>query len=182
MNEIETSMNYVKDAVVSLEEKASHINDMLKIIRDIAEQTNLLSLNASIEAARAGEAGRGFAVVATEVKKLAERSRESADKISNTIQEINSSIKQTIDAIQKSNLKVKEGVEKANHTMDVFNNIIEAVNTTARTSIEIKNAIQEQTHSLEKVINSTEEMNKTSEKVMSKVESTALSTEYTKMQ
>jgi ABC-type transport system substrate-binding protein len=180
MNEIETSMNYVKDAVISLEEKASHINDMLKIIRDIAEQTNLLSLNASIEAARAGEAGRGFAVVATEVKKLAERSRESADTISKTIQEINSSIKQTIDAIQRSNLKVKEGVEKANHTMEVFNNIIEAVNTTARTSIEIKNAIQEQTQSLEKVISSTEDMNKTSEKVMAKVESAALSTEYTK--
>ncbi|CDF58721.1 ABC transporter substrate-binding protein [Thermobrachium celere] len=180
MNQIETSMNYVRDAVVSLEEKAAQINEMLKIIRDIAEQTNLLSLNASIEAARAGEAGRGFAVVASEVKKLAERSRESADKISNTIKEINSSIRETIDAISKSNQKVKEGVEKAHHTMEVFNDIIEAVNTTARTSLEIKNAIQEQTQSLEKVINSTQEMNSTSEKVMAKVESAALSTEYTK--
>lgn len=180
MNEIEASMNIVKDAVVSLEEKAGHINDMLKIIREIAEQTNLLSLNASIEAARAGEAGRGFAVVATEVKKLAQRSKESAEKISKSIDEINQSIKETINAIAKSNSKVKEGVEKANHTMEVFNKIIDAVNTTAQTSLEIKNAISQQTDSLEKVINSTDEMNRTSEKVMSMVESAALSTEYTK--
>ncbi|MCX7951613.1 MAG: ABC transporter substrate-binding protein [Clostridiales bacterium] len=180
MNEIESSMNIVKDAVVLLEEKASHINDMLKIIREIAEQTNLLSLNASIEAARAGEAGRGFAVVATEVKKLAQRSKESAEKISKSIDEINESIKETINAISKSNSKVKEGVEKANHTMEVFNKIIEAVNTTAHTSLEIKNAIAQQTDSLEKVINSADEMNKTSEKVMSMVEFATLSTEYTK--
>ena len=60
------------------------ITEKVKIINDIAFQTNLLALNAAVEAARAGEQGRGFAVVASEVRKLAERSQQSASKIRET--------------------------------------------------------------------------------------------------
>lgn len=180
MNEIEKSVDYIKEVVNNLNVKSEQINEMLKVIKDIAEQTNLLSLNASIEAARAGDAGRGFAVVAAEVKKLSQRSAESAERISKTISEINDSIKLTMDAMGESSNKVKEGVEIANNTMKVFNNIIEAVGTTTEVTEEINRAITEQTDSLEKIIESTEDMNKVSRKVMTKVESASMNTQYTK--
>ena len=180
MNEIESSVDDAKTVVMDLNKKSEQINEMLDVIKDIANHTNLLSLNASIEAARAGEAGRGFTVVAQEVKKLAERSVESAGFISKTINEINDSIAHTISAMDKTTAKVKEGTEIAHNTMLVFHNIIKAVQTSTDVTAEINLALTSQTENLENVITSTEEMSHTSEKLLSIVESASLNTQYTK--
>ena len=71
-----------------LDQTASRISEVVKMIHAIAGQTNLLALNATIEAARAGEAGRGFAVVAGEVKSLAAQTATATEEISRQVEEI----------------------------------------------------------------------------------------------
>jgi len=69
----------------ALQSKTREIRRVVGMVENVAYQTRLLSLNASVEAARAGPAGKGFGVVAQEVRELARRSEDAAQKINDIV-------------------------------------------------------------------------------------------------
>ena len=92
------SISTISEKIHETHDAIEKINDAVNIISDIASQTNLLSLNASIEAAKAGDAGKGFGVVAGEIKKLAERSNESAEQIHEIVMEVEGLSAESVNA------------------------------------------------------------------------------------
>jgi methyl-accepting chemotaxis protein len=96
------------ETIQGLASAAAKIDEVLTLITEIAEKTNLLALNATIEAARAGEAGKGFAVVASEVKNLATQTARATEEISTQITGMQTSTKESVDAIESIGATIGE--------------------------------------------------------------------------
>lgn len=106
-------------------ETSKKTSEVLELIKSIADKVNLLGLNAAIEAARAGEQGRGFTVVASEIRKLANQSKESVGIINNIIEQINASVSSIAKAIDETAAVSEEqaaAIQEINATVENINN------------------------------------------------------------
>lgn len=79
---VREKMKVISEQILYLSEQIGQIGNITNFVSDLANQTNMLALNAAVEAARAGEHGKGFSIVAAEIRKLADQSKKSAERIS----------------------------------------------------------------------------------------------------
>lgn len=113
----------IAELILELSEHTQQIGDTIGIIEDIAEQTNMLALNAAVEAARAGENGKGFSVVASEIRKLADESKQATTKITSLIKDIQQATNSTVMATEEGSKEIEIGVKLA----DSINTNIESL-------------------------------------------------------
>ncbi len=145
INELRSTIAQTSKMIKRLGESSQQIGKIVTSISKIASQTNLLALNATIEAARAGEQGLGFAVVAEEVRKLAERSADATEEISEIVESIRSEIGGVMQAMETGTREVVAGTELAaeakNHLIGIvevsrqMDALIETISERARSQV-----------------------------------------------
>lgn len=137
-------------------EQTQQISTISSLVSDLANQTNMLALNASVEAVRAGEAGKGFAVVAAEIRKLADQSRQSAQRIDLLVGSVQTAIATTRNLTQESTTSVNETTDFAHQTAEKFVGVREAIQQIVVGSQQIAANAQQQALAIEQL---TEAMN-----------------------
>jgi len=149
MGEMQQQVEIISQRTLALGAHTQEIGQVLGLINEIAERTNLLALNAAIEAARAGDAGRGFAVVAGEVRKLAERSRQSTDSIREIIKAVRDETNATIMATEQGAQRAREVGELMASTAEMLDESIratdqqrDAAGQVSATMVEIRSAVE----------------------------------------
>lgn len=136
-NEMKKNMDELFDVI-------DHMNDVIDGINAISGQTNLLALNASIEAARAGEAGKGFAVVADEINNLATDSRNTANRSSESQEQI----LESIGAIVADAEKLMKIVHAVNDRTQNLAASTEEISASAQVILEAADHVKENLKSL----------------------------------
>lgn len=177
INEIADSIRQASAEVIALGEGISRIGGVVSVIRDVAGQTNLLALNAAIEAARAGESGRGFAVVADEVRKLAERTAQSTQEISATVEAIQQESNNTVSRMNLVEEKVSQGVAMATESGAIISEIRSASHRVMEQVGEITNAIREQSAAAESIAHQVENIAQVVQQTSSTAEETSAAAE-----
>ena len=165
VNKIAATVGSAAERINELVENSIQISEIVVVIKEVADQTNLLALNAAIEAARAGEQGRGFAVVADEVRKLAERTSTSTQKIAANIESMRAVADEAARSMNSVVGEVTQGVDSALEA----NRAIDKIGVSSRRTVEmveeISSAIREQASAMTSLAQLVERIAQMSEEI-----------------
>ena len=159
MTTLKEKVGAIAQAIVLLNEQTMQISNISGLVGDLANQTNMLALNAAVEAVRAGEQGKGFSVVASEIRKLADQSKKSADKINTLIIDIQKSINSTVMATETGSQTVAEGVYIVQETAKAFKGVSDAIEQIAVNNQQIALNAQQQALGVEQVVEAMNSIN-----------------------
>ena len=154
IDQVRSNSQAAGQSVLNLSEQMQRIGEITATVNEIAEQTKLLALNASIEAARAGEEGRGFAVVATQVRELANQSKEAAGRIESLIADTQKSMQDVVNKIEDGSRLSQDSTDIVRRVTSAFDEIVQAIEQTREAMVQINTGAREQEGGIAQLVSS----------------------------
>lgn len=151
MKILQVNAGKITQQIQVLETQTARIGMISNLVSEIAIQTELLALNAAIEAVREGEHGKGFGVVASEIRKLADQSKNSARQINTLVQEIKNSIHSTTQVTGEGAQKIDQLMQVIQSAAETFETVFTSINTVVLSSQQIAANIKQQDIAIQQI-------------------------------
>ena len=159
LNNLKDKVRAIAEQIMRLSEQTGQISGVTAVVADIANQTNMLALNAAVEAARAGEQGKGFAVVASEIRKLADESKKSAERIYQLVSDVQAAMNSTVMVTDEGTKTADASIRLAQGTADAFNTVSEAINSVFLNNQQIALGSKQQAVGVQQVVSAMNAIN-----------------------
>ncbi|MEA4909077.1 MAG: methyl-accepting chemotaxis protein [Chloroflexi bacterium] len=159
MIEIREKVQAIAQDILALSEQTQQIGEITATVNDIADQSNLLALNATIEAAKAGEQGKGFAVVATEVRNLADQSKQATTKVRSILSDIQKATNAAVLATEQGTKGVDTGMALAQQAGGVINQLAEIILEASQAAQQIAISAHQQSIGMEQISQAMKDIN-----------------------
>jgi methyl-accepting chemotaxis protein len=177
MTILKENVGAISAEILRLSEQTNQIGNISTAVTDLANQTNMLALNASVEAVRAGENAQGFTVIATEIRKLADQSKKSAEKINNLVVDIKNAIDSTVTVTKQGTKTVEEGTKISQETAAAFSEVAKAVNNVVLNNQQISLTAEQQAVAIQQVVDAMNSLNQSAKETASGISQTKLGTQ-----
>lgn len=148
---LESRVRAMAEVMNRLVEQQSSILTISVFVTEVANQTNMLALNAAVEAARAGENGRGFSVVAAEIRKLAEQSKGSAQRITALVEESRQITRSTAEASREGSSTVEDMKQLTQETANFFQSISSSMHSVVESAHQASLNVRQQMMAVQQV-------------------------------
>jgi len=163
--------------ILNLGDKIGQIETITKAVGDLSNQTNLLALNAAVEAARAGENGKGFAVVAMEIRKLADQSKFSMEKIRALVSEIQKATNSTVMVSEESTKTVQTVITHAEQSSEAFNALASSTEKLSKNTQQIIFNIKQQYSAISQIVEAMRNLSEGSKETLNGISQTKVAIE-----
>lgn len=163
MEAIRKQAEAVAENVVTLSERTQVVGEIIATVNDISEQSHLLALNAAIEAAAAGEHGRTFAVVATEIKNLADQSKEATIQVRSILGDIQKGINSSVMLTEEAVKRVESGREQSDVAASTIREMTGSIQQSVQAFQQIVAGTNQQQIGFEQVMQAVKEIGQASD-------------------
>ena len=177
MSDLKLKVGAIALEISRLSEQTYQIGSISSLVSNIANQTNMLALNAAVEAVRAGEHGKGFGVVASEIRKLADQSKKSTERINALVGDIQNAINSTVMVTDEGTKTVEINVKSTQKTADAFTGVTQAINNVVLSNQQISLSAKQQAIAIEQVIDAMNSLNHAASETATGISQTRIGTQ-----
>lgn len=172
LTDILDSVRSTSSSINELGERTRQIGGITGTVKDLADQSNMLALNAAIEAVRSGEHGKGFALVAREIRRLADQSIQSTERVREILESVRGAVGTAVAGSEEGGRKVESSLAQMRSSADSLRALATVVRDSSAAVRQIATAVNQQNTGVNQVFAAVVDQNKMMEESVRQLDGT----------